>query len=66
MRYQDLGFPGALFNVDRVAQFGTFDLVGQIDTVLDVFVGVVVIFFAIWGLYLLVRSFTRKPEAAAA
>ena len=64
LRFQGLGFPGVFLNVDRLAQFGTQELTGQIDTVMDVFFSVALTFFAVWGLYLFVKGLTRKTAAA--
>jgi hypothetical protein len=55
-----------VLDLNRLGTWGMQDLTGQIDTALDVFSSLAVTVFAIWGVYLIVRSFTRKPEAAAA
>jgi hypothetical protein len=66
LRYQGLGFPGAVLNIDRLSQFGTFDLVGQIDAVMETFTSIVMTIFSVWGLWLLGSSLTRKPAPASA
>jgi predicted MFS family arabinose efflux permease len=66
LRYQSLGFPGAIINFDRIGQFGTFDLTGQIDAVMDVFTSLVMTAFAIGGVFLTATGLTRKPATAAA
>jgi len=66
LRYQGLGFPGAVLNIDRLSQFGTFDLVGQIDAVMETFTSIVMTIFSVWGLWLLGSSLMRKPAPASA
>jgi hypothetical protein len=65
LRFQGLGLPGAILNVERLGAFGTYDLVGQIDTVMDAFTSIVMTIFAVWGLFLVVSGLTRKKAAVA-
>jgi predicted MFS family arabinose efflux permease len=65
-RFQDLGFPNAVVDFNRLGQFGGVPLVDQIDTVFDVFISLSLTVFAIWGLYLLVTSLMRKRVTSAA
>jgi hypothetical protein len=66
-RFQELGFPNALLNFDRIGQFGGVPLVDQIDTSFDIFVSLALVVFAVWGLWLLVSTVLRmtsgKPAA---
>lgn len=64
LRFQSFGAVGAFLNVDRLSQFGTFDIVGQIDAVMDVFTSLALTVFAAWGIYLVGKGATR-PRAAA-
>jgi predicted MFS family arabinose efflux permease len=66
LRFQGLGFPGAVLNIDRLGQFGTFDLVGQIDAVMDAFTSIVLTIFTLWGLWLVATGLTRKSATAQA
>jgi predicted MFS family arabinose efflux permease len=66
LRFQSLGLPGAIINLDRIAGFGTLDLTGQIDAVMDVFTSLVMTAFAIGGTLLVVMGLTRKRVTAAA
>lgn len=65
LRGQSLGFPGAVIDFQRLSTFGMQDLTGQIDSGLDLFTSLAVTVFAIWGIYLVVTSLTRKTPAAA-
>ena len=66
LRYQSLGFPGAIINFDRISTFGTLDLTGMIDVVMDVFTSLVMTAFAIGGVLLVVSGLTKKRVTAAA
>jgi predicted MFS family arabinose efflux permease len=66
-RFQELGFPNAIVNFERIGQFGSVPLVDQIDTVFDVFVSLAQTVFAVWGITLLAMTVMRlgkKPAAA--
>jgi predicted MFS family arabinose efflux permease len=65
-RFQDLGFPNAVLNLDRIAAFSSAELVDQIDTGFDIFVSLAQVVFAVWGLWLLATSLMRisKPPSA--
>jgi hypothetical protein len=65
LRYQSVGLPGAILNVDLLSSFGQLDLVAQINAVMDAFTSIVVTIFAVWGLFLVATGLTRgKPVAA--
>jgi predicted MFS family arabinose efflux permease len=66
LRYQSLGIPGAIVNFDRIGTFGTLDLTGQIDVVMDVFTSRAMTAFAIGGVFLVVSGLTRKKTEPAA
>lgn len=66
-RFQDLGFPNAIVNMNLVGAFGGAPLENQIETVFDVFVSLSQTVFAIWGVWLLLSGLLRlgkKPAAA--
>jgi predicted MFS family arabinose efflux permease len=66
-RFQNLGFPNAIVNMNLVSAFGGAPLENQIETVFDVFVSLSQTVFAIWGVWLLAMGVTRlgkKPAAA--
>jgi hypothetical protein len=66
LRYQGVGFPGALLDLNRLGQFGSVDMVAQIDTVMDVITSVLLVVFTIGGAFLVVTGLTRKPQVDAA
>jgi hypothetical protein len=66
-RFQDLGFPNAIVNMNLIGAFGGAPLENQIETVFDVFVSLSQTVFAIWGVWLLASGLMRlgkKPAAA--
>jgi predicted MFS family arabinose efflux permease len=66
-RFQDLGFPNAIVNMNLVSAFGGAPLENQIETVFDVFISLAQTVFAVWGVWLLVLTLMRlgkKPAAA--
>ncbi len=65
LRFQDLGPVGAVLDIGRLSTWGAQDLTARIDTGLDVVTSLVVTVFAVWGVWLLVSSFTRKKPAEA-
>jgi len=66
LRFQELGFPGAVVNFDRLLKFGGVELADQIDTVFDVFISLSQTVFAVWGLWLLGLTLTRALSKAGA
>ncbi len=65
LRFQSVGLPGAILNVDLLGSFGQLDLVAQINAVMDAFTSIVLTIFAVWGLYLVATGLTRKKAVAA-
>lgn len=64
LRFQGLGLPGTFLDVERLSQFGTQELTGQIDTVMDVFFSTSLTAFAAWGIHLLGKGLTRRRAKA--
>jgi hypothetical protein len=64
-RFQSLGLPGAILNIDLLSSFGQLDLVAQINAVMDAFTSIVMTIFAVWGLFLVATGLTRKKAVAA-
>jgi hypothetical protein len=60
------GFPNMLLNLDMIGKFGTADLVGQIDTVMDVITSIVLVVFTLGGLWLVATGLGRKRTETAA
>ncbi|HEY7799102.1 MAG TPA: MFS transporter, partial [Hyphomonadaceae bacterium] len=58
-RFQDLGFPNAIVNMNLIGAFGGAPLENQIETVFDVFVSLSQTVFAIWGVWLLASGLMR-------
>jgi hypothetical protein len=54
-----------VLNLDRIAKFGSVELVDQIDTAFDIFISLSVTVFAILGPFLVISSLLRKKPAAA-
>jgi len=66
LRVQSLGPMDAILDIERLSAFGTYDIVGQIDAVMDAFTSIVMTIFAVWGLFLVVSGLTRGKAADAA
>jgi predicted MFS family arabinose efflux permease len=64
LRFQSLGFPGAIIDFARIGQFGQQELTGQIDTVMDVFTSIVMTLFAVWGVFRIATGL-MKPRVTA-
>jgi hypothetical protein len=66
-RFQDLGFPNAVVNMNLIGAFGGAPLENQIETVFDVFISLSQTVFAVWGIWLLGLTVSRglsKSKAA--
>jgi predicted MFS family arabinose efflux permease len=58
-RFEDVGLPNAVLNMDRISAFGGAALVDQIDTSFDIFVSLASTVFAVWGVWLLLSAAMR-------
>ncbi len=65
-RAQGAGLPNLVLNFTTLGQFGSLDLVGQINAVMDTVIGLVTLAFAVSGPVLLVRSLLGGRSAATA